>query len=411
MFPQSRIFGTRGSERQLRAVREIPELNGLRAVAILLVMFYHFRETSPEPFGHFSFVYWTFAYGWIGVDLFFVLSGFLITTILLNTRESPKYFQTFYCRRALRIFPIYCVAVLLFFHVELPWIGAQQHAAIDATASEEIWYWTYLVNWRNAMGHDIGPMIHLWSLSIEEQFYLLWPLAVWFCPRKRLPALCLGLILISFLLRLGYGFYETDQRFVYYATVTRVDGLALGSVLAVLAKDEKWRSPLQKNLRLLVPAVVGGLVVLELAARTQTFIGFYAAEYLLIALACGALVFHCVNLSGSSAILCSTMRWPVLQSIGKYSYAMYLFHLVVNRHQNATFRLLVLTLRVPIPLAVLVTMAVSAMTTYLLAFATWHVIEKHFLNLKSHFSYRSPSPEEGEAAPQTVLTPGFESQA
>ena len=90
MFPQSRIFGTRGSERQLRAVREIPELNGLRAVAILLVMFYHFRETSPEPFGHFSFVYWTFAYGWIGVDLFFVLSGFLITTILLNTSRLLK---------------------------------------------------------------------------------------------------------------------------------------------------------------------------------------------------------------------------------------------------------------------------------------------------------------------------------
>jgi len=168
-----------------RAVQQVPELDGLRGVAILMVLLFHF---GGPPI---NLCTWLLSYGWAGVDLFFVLSGFLITTILLNTKDSPQYFSSFYGRRVLRIFPLYFMALALYFHVEMPWLVSHKQATA-VSVGDQLWCWFYLLNWHDVTAGINGNLSHLWSLSIEEQFYLVWPLAIWRCSRKQVPVLCLG---------------------------------------------------------------------------------------------------------------------------------------------------------------------------------------------------------------------------
>src|SRR5208282_4829571 len=118
------------------------------------------------------------SFGWSGVDLFFVLSGFLITSILLNTKESPQYFKSFYGRRAVRIFPLYFTCLFLCYSVPAV------HSALGSPdKANQIWFWTYLANWKIGLWRQdaatCGALIHFWSLCVEEQFYLIWPLVVW----------------------------------------------------------------------------------------------------------------------------------------------------------------------------------------------------------------------------------------
>src|SRR5579885_3225639 len=158
----------------------IPALDGLRGIAILLVLWFHFRGyLGGEP------IQCTLAiigeFGWIGVDLFFVISGFLITRILLQTKEKPDYFRSFYTRRALRIFPLYYASLAVLFLAPMSFMSHSLPVAHD-----RLWFWIYLANW-NPLFEQIRPgsAAHFWSLSVEEQFYLVWPLLVWALSRKQ----------------------------------------------------------------------------------------------------------------------------------------------------------------------------------------------------------------------------------
>ncbi len=172
----------------------IPALDGLRGIAIILVMLHHFTNYRPTSgidglIGSVVFFWWT------GVDLFFVLSGFLITGILLDTRGSERYFTTFYARRILRIFPLYYLVLFLAF-VVLPKFPAVHPVLAGQADLPPQWpYWLYLTNFSIAdrgWGHgwvDVG-----WSLAIEEQFYLVWPLVIWLCPPRLVALLCAVII-------------------------------------------------------------------------------------------------------------------------------------------------------------------------------------------------------------------------
>src|SRR5947209_10880356 len=133
----------------------IPELDGIRGIAILMVLMVHFGSAPGLP----SAVGAVVEFGWAGVDLFFVLSGFLITGILLSTRQHEGYFSTFYRNRTLRIFPIYYAFLLV--------------ALVLAPEWKQVAYWLYLGHFMNASDQPIKYMRHFWSLAIEEQFYLL----------------------------------------------------------------------------------------------------------------------------------------------------------------------------------------------------------------------------------------------
>jgi peptidoglycan/LPS O-acetylase OafA/YrhL len=143
-----------------------------------MVLLFHFLDYSPVHIG-------AFKYGWLGVDLFFLLSGYLITNILLAAKDSPDYFRNFYKRRVFRIFPLYYCTVAVFFLFELP-LWHRAGTMLYLPSSEQVWYWSYLANFRIAAGHVYGPVSHFWSLALEEQFYFIWPAVVYLVSRKNL---------------------------------------------------------------------------------------------------------------------------------------------------------------------------------------------------------------------------------
>ena len=163
----------------------IPALDGLRGLAILLVLMIHFCcLTGVVPRTTLDVLFLKFAsIGWCGVNLFFLLSGFLITGILFDTKSSSNRMKNFYARRTLRIFPLYYGVLTLWFLV-LPAFN------LDGTvrswpSQQKVWVWLYAVNWGLIWGgHQFGVMEHFWSLAVEEHFYLLWPLVIWFSSRS-----------------------------------------------------------------------------------------------------------------------------------------------------------------------------------------------------------------------------------
>jgi peptidoglycan/LPS O-acetylase OafA/YrhL len=210
--------------------RRIPQLDGVRGIAILLVMLHNQRETFPSL--HLDRL---FANGWMGVDLFFVLSGFLITGILLDTRHAENYFGTFYVRRSLRIWPLY-VALLVFMFAVVPRFGAAEARTVFEKSSP---WWAYPLFLQNLLvpvpTSAAGPLAVTWSLAIEEQFYLVWPFVVRFLSRAAVRRLAIAVICLSPLLRL----YLASRGVNLYTNVfCRLDGLMAGALLAVFVRSD-----------------------------------------------------------------------------------------------------------------------------------------------------------------------------
>ena len=182
--------------------------------------------------------YYIFQNGWMGVDLFFVLSGFLITGILLDSREKPGYFSRFYKRRLLRIFPLYYFAVLVtWLTIVLIEKAPDRLQGYDSFT----WFFTFTPNIAMGLKNDwlwhseVFNLNHLWSLAVEEQFYIFWPFVVYFMPKRGLAILCL------LLLAMGTGLRNMTDHVVgtefsvaaYTLPFCRMDGLAIGAFVAV----------------------------------------------------------------------------------------------------------------------------------------------------------------------------------
>jgi peptidoglycan/LPS O-acetylase OafA/YrhL len=218
----------------------LPQLDGLRGIAILLVLFQHSPLHSLFPFG------------WTGVDLFFVLSGFLITGILLTTTGTPRYFLNFYARRALRIWPLYFAFVAFAFGIApllFSALARQDHNLLPL-------YLLYLQNFAQAEGLA-GPAILgvTWSLAIEEQFYFVWPFVVRFCSLPKLGWIAAAVISVSPLLRYALIRIGASPQFIYVATFTRLDALAIGALIAIFDKKACLRSRSVWRLSIVVMSV------------------------------------------------------------------------------------------------------------------------------------------------------------
>src|SRR5262249_41446351 len=194
--------------------RYLPELDVLRGFAILAVMFHHIGKDVPalhlEGIGR---------YGWTGVDLFFVISGFLITRILMEAKTKPHYFRNFYARRVLRIWPMY-FALLLFAFALLPLAMPTLRARIFAEAHPWQAYLFFVQNLFSVKEIAFGPVGVTWSLAIEEQYYLLWPLLVLLLSRRALTYSAVGAFACSIIVRLLqiFGFVHL---FIYTNTLSR----------------------------------------------------------------------------------------------------------------------------------------------------------------------------------------------
>ena len=168
----------------------------MRGCAVLLVLFHHLGNNLEYALKVRHSTLWPGRIGWIGVELFFVLSGFLITGILHDSKGTPGYFRNFYARRVLRIFPLYYATLLVF--ATLHWLAPLGFPL----ESQELWVWmlTYLTN-VGMVWQGFGGLAHFWSLAVEEHFYLFWPLVVWRLNRRQLMRLAVAVWVISLALR------------------------------------------------------------------------------------------------------------------------------------------------------------------------------------------------------------------
>jgi peptidoglycan/LPS O-acetylase OafA/YrhL len=215
----------------------VPALDGLRGIAVLAVLLHHlFRFAPDSPVGEVTGR--VSAAGYMGVDLFFVLSGFLITGILVSTRTRADYFTRFYWRRTLRIFPLYYAVLLFVFLVFRPL--AARFTELSPVAGEPAAYFLYLSNFAIAAAGDFSwrPTDITWSLAVEEQFYLVFPLLVRWIPPRRLIAACLVLILGAIAARTFLFVQEGSRAWIdcYVLPFTRMDALCLGALLACVAR-------------------------------------------------------------------------------------------------------------------------------------------------------------------------------
>lgn len=361
----------------------IAALDGVRGLAILLVLLMHCLYIGPlvgldigaHPYARIAML------GWSGVDVFFVLSGFLITGILVRGKgqSAGPYFRNFYMRRTLRIFPLYYLVICLLLYV-LP-------NRPPASASEQVSYLLYYQNIRYAFGGQADPArLITWSLAIEEQFYLVWPALVWFTSERVLRRVCIGMVAVAIALRfvlVTSGFEGT-----HFLTPCRMDALAVGALLSLSPPPRAWFG--------MAATVVGiaGLITAAYATGNSTpestgqqMWGLIPALLLGVGLLC---------LARSSRSLQPFFTLLPLRSLGKYSYCIYLTHFLVIeffagcvlKWQPATL----ISLRQdysPILLVLAFTVVCSA-AAWLLAIISWHAYEKWFLALKRHFE--SPRP-------------------
>jgi peptidoglycan/LPS O-acetylase OafA/YrhL len=280
----------------------IDRLDGIRAVAVFMVLLFHQRS---------------FALGWTGVDLFFVLSGFLITGILRKTRTNQNYWSRFYSRRAARILPpvlllmfLYCLAA----KPQLPTI---------------LGYTLFGGNVMNLTVYGKSVLAPLWSLAVEEHFYLVWPIVVLMFDRRKLIIVLIALLVAEPILRAALTPFTTSNEPFYFLTPFRMDSLAAGSLLALLTEGD-----------VAIPIRWAGWYALILASslwvlhhsipsfgRHANSVGFNFLGYSLVSATYLCLVAWVLSLNGGIAN--TVLSWKPLTYLGRISYGAYLLDIPV----------------------------------------------------------------------------------
>ena len=387
---------------------QMPALDGLRGLAILMVLAHNF-DPAGNPVSRLARLVDHLAdLGWIGVQLFFVLSGFLITGALLDTREATNRLGLFFGRRVLRIFPIYYATLLAAFAI-LPLV----RPAYAPDGLHQIWLWTYLANWAEPAGRAVAAFPHFWSLAVEEQFYLVWPFVVYALAPRRFLRVATGLTVAALAIRIGLRAAGANPAAVYMWTICRMDALVAGAAVAAWLRLPGGPATVERHWRALsaVTAVIalGGVVVTRGLPRTslatQTFgysVLVIVFTYLLLA---GVRIEAKAVATGRRATggLARVLRAAPLRSVGKYSYAMYIFHVPILALFGARLRNLVGG--ATNPAGALAYMAAATLVTYLAALLSYHAFEKHFLALKRHFVPRWTVIRPPFPSPSSTLPP------
>ena len=371
----------------------LPALGGLRGLAIVMLLLYHCYPSLYKV---------GTGIGWVGVDLFFVLFGFLITGMLLETKEQPGYFQKFFAWQILRIFPLYYLFLVVFFLL-LPlvpsavWI-TQYHFLYE----NQWWYWLYIPNWWTVIqGHwpvpafnpnaylDFRLTDHLWLLAVVEQFCIFWLLVVFVCNRRLLIFVCLYLIVQSLVIRNVFENLNLSYAVSYVFTFGRLDALAIGALIAVLIREEKSRKLLEKTAPFVLFGALAVLLGIILLTRSLTLMNpaFIRLGYTIIALLFGALLLYALS---TGTLVKKVAETPFLRWFGKYSYGIYIYHWTLylllfpvlsdwlTGINNLNVRGFVIS-------------SICIGIILLMALASWHLFEKQFLKLKKYVDYKPAS--------------------
>lgn len=321
-------------------VSRIPELDGLRGIAILsVVLMHYFYNPDPRLTGTVHQIQRIFALGWTGVDLFFVLSGFLIGGILMDQRDSPSYFKTFYLRRAFRILPIYYLWICLFILIILvggPFLRSHTHSGILPALNLDIY--RHFLFLQNLWDVDYTTLAiwwfsPLWSLAIEEQFYLIAPLLVRYLPQRLLPPVLGAVVVVAPILRILVRLHSgTDVNWPAYRLMPcRADSLAIGILLAWAWRSDAIRARIlgkPAQLYLAFGVLLAGMAGIWWRYPNPNDPVTQSIGYSVIALFYAVLLIMSIGLpSGPVAIF---VRWRPLQEFGRISYCLYLIHLGIG---------------------------------------------------------------------------------
>ena len=344
-------------------MKRIPELDGMRGLAAILIVLFH------------AFPYGLLFWGWSGVDLFFILSGFLITTIILTQSDSSGFLRSFYLRRVFRIWPVYYLTLggVLFVNC---------FSSTGYTTSGLLNHLFFLQNCQRYFDWPIPAFIHpfspSWSVAVEEQYYLVWPLLLLLLGGRCVPFLAAGFLALSVFGR------TTMLPNMPYLLLTRGDGLALGCFLAWMIKSRPF--PMKDGaIRwvLNISGAVGSVYAVVYLIRfwrnpipqweATCFTGFSLLFFGLVGL--------CILNTGSP--LLAPLRNPVLRWFGTISYAMYLFHLPLMTYAGAILD------RIGIH-----SLVFQSIITWLLIVglpaASWYLLESPILRWKEKFVRLSP---------------------
>jgi peptidoglycan/LPS O-acetylase OafA/YrhL len=363
----------------------------VRGIAILMVMTGHFWISAKPGTDAGRAFYLLVQNGWIGVDLFFVLSGFLITGILVDAKGQPNYFRNFYARRALRIFPLYYAFLAIWFFVLPAVFDISRDATYAVDGATQFWFWAYLSNFLSVipsleMPHGIN---HFWTLAIEEQFYLIWPAVVLALSTRALRIVCLALVPASFLFRLWLMTTDYSHTGGYVLTPARMGTLGMGAWLALAMRDPSLKAWVYRHSSKFFIGSVAGLVALNFPNLSmkgsepamQTF-GFP-----LLAMFAASVIVHAVRGDRSSRWYQRLLSSRRLRFLGKYSYGMYVLHLpIVVCFETLGFGISSFPRIGGSDLFGALAFTLTAfIATIVAALVSWHVLEKRFLALKKNF--------------------------
>lgn len=348
-------------------MKHIPALDGIRGIAILLVMLFHLHLPG-------------LSLGWAGVPLFFVLSGFLITQILLDEKSNSlyDYLRSFYIKRTLRIFPLFYAYLLINFLLLL---------ATGKSTDGLGWYALYLQNYHIGIALDNkdayipGVVGHTWSLAVEEQFYLIWPFLVYFLNRRTLAWVCVILIIAAPITRLVI----LQNGHTYLANVTLpscMDMMAYGALLALVRSSEVG-SKIAYSMFFLGSTLVTYAIIdigTEAFWTPETWANSAFYLYTALSFAFGIVIWTAAVKPNTYIVRALTIK-PLLFT-GKISYGLYIWHLVifiVIEKIAQKFHFPASQITIPV---------VSMLLSYLVSIVSFNFFEIHFLQLKEKFAPR-----------------------
>lgn len=371
----------------MKKIEHFIQLDSLRGIAILLVLFGHFftvNETSLYADNRFlGIVLMKFSlFGLRGVELFFILSGYLITRILLNSKNSTNYFSSFFMRRVLRIFPLYYFVLFLSFVIYPLFIPIPPEANDIINAQWKLWAYLSNVYFYQDVSWDIADFPnfgHFWTLSVEEHFYLIWPLLIYFVPIKNLGIkmwLIFGFSLLFWIVGNNILFFK-------WTTLTYSGTLALGGLIAYYEsiypdKIEKIALSITKQYYIL-------LVVFLLIVFFPRNVGFYRdfithiLSILLFASLLLVVLYNNIRFFHSNSLI----------FIGKISYGIYIYHALLRAfYKDIIYAKLISAFGTEHAIAItLIYTLISSIISIAIAWISWEFFEKQILKLKKYFPY------------------------
>jgi peptidoglycan/LPS O-acetylase OafA/YrhL len=362
----------------------IPALDGIRGIAMLTVILYHF----------FLFPY----AAWYSIDSFFVLSGFLITGILVDTKASKNYFKNYIARRMLRILPLYYGVLIVAFVIIPLVVNKSSLAPYSIYYQNQTSFWTYLQNWflllKEPQLKGSGRIfLHLWSLAVEEQFYIVWPLLVLIFNIKNLVRVIIAIIVCSVTLKCYLFFAGYAWQYTYFNTFCRLDALCIGALIAIAVRNKTMAAKLEKIVpyifKILLIVVLTAIALVRPTAPKDQFLEPFGTT--VVAVFFASLILYCMS-SHKNNLIKRVLELRIFLFFGRYSYSMYIFHVpILALLRPAIFQYL--QKHISHSIAFMAANLICFISVIAISQFTWYLIEKPALKLKRFFKYEIKKPD------------------